>query len=146
MMKKLLCLVLVLLAAVSCLTACTFTSNISGDAGKAEATPKVQEMISHLAHSRIQDAKALMHPQANKNLDREMTQMISYLGGRDAQSLDVTGVNIKTNSSTVGKSRQEQLSCRVELSDHNVIYVSAVYLSNSVGEGFISFQLVLGIV
>jgi len=51
-MKKILCFTLVLLVLIGCLTACNFTQNMSGAiAGEAEATPKVEEMMSALAEN-----------------------------------------------------------------------------------------------
>ena len=45
-----------------------------------------------------------------------------------------------------GKARQEQVAYQVTLTDGSVIYLNVVYLSNTAGAGFVSFQLVLGVV
>ena len=147
MMKKLFCLILVTLTVLCCLTGCHFTQNISGSAAEeAEITPKVREMMTLLSQSRLDDVKAMMHPQAGQNLDKPLVQMISYLGGRNAAELEATSINTKTSSSPTSQSKQVQVSYRVELTDHNVIYISTTYLSNNAGTGFVTFQLVLGVV
>jgi hypothetical protein len=42
--------------------------------------------------------------------------------------------------------RQEQATYKTTLDSTEVIYITAVYLNNNAGSGFISFQLVLGVV
>lgn len=145
-MKKLLCLALVLLAAFGCLTACNFTQTMSGLKGNAESTPKVEEMMTALAEKRTTDAKALMHPQITNDLNSSLSQMSSYLNGRKASSMELININITTSTGTSGKALQEQAAYKVTLNDGAVIYLNTVYLSNNAGSGFVSFQLVLGIV
>ncbi len=146
-MKKLVCFSLVLLALLGCLTACNFTQNITGAlADKVDATPKVEEMMTALAENRISDAKALMHPQATEGLDAAITQMSTYLDGRKASSMELINFNVSSSIGTSGNVRQEQVGYKVTLNDGAVIYLNVVYLSNNAGAGFISFQLVLGVV
>lgn len=146
-MKKLVCLVLVMLALLSCLTACSFTQNLSGDlAGKAESTSKVEEMLAALAENRASDAKALMHIQSADRSDTAIAQMIAYLDGRKVSSLELKNINVNTSTGTSGKARQERVAYQVTLTDDVVIYLNVVYLSNNAGTGFTAFQLVLGVV
>ncbi len=146
-MKKLVCLVLVMLALLSCLTACSFTQNLSGDlAGKAESTSKVEEMMAALAENRTSDAKALMHTQSAERSDAAIAQMSAYLDGREVSSMELKSINVNTSTGTSGKTRQEQVAYKVILTDGVVIYLNVVYLSNNAGTGFTSFQLVLGVV
>lgn len=146
-MKKTVCLVLVLLALFSCLTACNFTQNLSGAlAGNAESTPKVKEMMIALAENRTSDAKALMHPQTAEDSDIAIAQMSDYLDGRKPDSIELKNINVNTSTGTSGKTRQEQAGYQVTLTDGDVIYLSVVYLSSNDGVGFSSFQLVLGVV
>lgn len=146
-MKKLVCFSLVVFAMLSCLISCNFTQNISdGLVDNATATPKVEEMLTALANDQTEDAKALMHSQANKETDDAIAQMSSYLSGREVSSIELKSINVNTSTGTSGKSRQEQVDYQVTLIDGDTVYLSVVYLSNNSGDGFISFQLVLGVV
>ena len=146
-MKKIICSVLVLLVLLGCLTACNFTQNISGAiAGEAEATPKAEEMMTALADDNTSDAKALLHPQVAETSDNAITQMSAYLAGRKASAMELKSININTSTGTSGKTRQEQVTYQVTLTDGAVIFLNAVYLSNNQGTGFASFQVVLGVV
>ena len=145
-MKKILCLTLVLLPLLGCLAACNITQNASGAMEKlAESKPATEQMLAALAQSNDTDAKKLMHPDA-KDADNGIAQMTAFLASREARTIEVQNVNVNTSSGTSGKMRQEQVSYKVTLSDNTVIYISAVHLSNKAGTGFISFQLVLGVV
>lgn len=146
-MKKVFCLSLVLAVLVGCLAACNVQSNLSGAlAGAAESTPKVEEMMQALAENRASDAKALLHPQKAEQAEAALTQLSAYLAGRKADALEQININIKTFSGASGKTRQEQVSYQVTLTDGAVIYLNVVYLSDNAGTGFSSFQLVLGVV
>lgn len=145
-MKKWICFVLVLLVLGS-FTACNFTQNMSGAiAGKAEATPKVEEMMAALSAANTADAKALLHPQVAETSDNAITQMSTYLAGRTAETMEVTGITVNTSTGTSGNVRQERVNYRVTLADGAVIFLNVVYLSNNQGTGFASFQIVLGVV
>ena len=145
-MKKILCFALVLLVLGS-FTACNFTQNMSGMmAGEAEATPKVEEMIAALSAANTADAKALLHPQVAETSDNAITQMSTYLAGRTAKTMEVTGITVNTSAGTSGNVRQERVNYQVTLSDGAVIFLNVAYLSNNQGTGFASFQIVLGVV
>ena len=146
-MKKIVCFSLALLALLGCLTSCNFTQNITGGlAEETEAAEKVEEMMNALTEGSVADAEALMHPDVAENVDSAISRMIDYLAGREANTMEVKGVNINTSTGTAGKVRQEQLTYRVALSDGEVIYLSVTHISNNAGSGFISFQLVLGVI
>lgn len=145
-MKKWICFVLVLLVLGS-FTACNVTQNMSGAiAGKAEATPKVEAMMAALSAANTADANALLHPQVAESSDNAITQMSTYLAGRNAETMEVTGITVNTSAGTSGNTRQERVNYRVTLTDGAVIFLNVVYLSNNQGTGFASFQIVLGVV
>lgn len=145
-MKKILCFALVLLVLGS-FTACNFTQNVSGMmAGEAEATPKVEEMMAALSAANTADAKALLHPQVAETSDNAITQMSTYLAGRTAETMVLTGITVNTSTGTSGNVRQERINYQVTLTDGAVIYLNVAYLSNNQGSGFASFQIVLGVV
>ncbi len=146
-MKRLIGFSLVLLVMVCCLASCNFRTNTSGgSADNTEATQKVEKMITALAEERLSDAKALIHPQKAESIDSALAQMSEYLSGRKVNAIEATHVSVNSSAGTSGKIRQETVSYKATLTDGDVVYLSVVYLSNNDGAGFISFQLVLGIV
>ena len=128
-MKKLVCFSLILFSILGCLTACNVSQSINGIKDSAEATPKVEEM---------------MNAQASEKADTGFVQMQTYLAGRKVAALNIQNINITSSVGTAGKARQEQLAYKATLEDGEVIYLNVVYLSNDKGDGFVSFQLVLG--
>ncbi len=146
-MKKRICLTIVLLMVMCCLTACHFTSNMTGMVGgKMQASSKVEDMMTAMAENRLEDAKTLMHPTAAGKSDDPIAQMSAFLAGRKVTNMQQTAINVSTSTGTSGKTRQESASFQVTLDDGTTIHLSATYLSNNAGEGFTSFQLVLGVV
>lgn len=146
-MKKLLYMTLALLMLLPCLTSCNFTQNTSGAlAGTAESTPKVEEMMTALAESRTEDAKALMHPEATGKSDASIAQLEKYLSGRTVSTIEQKAINVSASTGTSGKIRQEQVSYQVTLSDEETVYLKVVYYSDHSGAGFLSFQMIIGIV
>ena len=145
-MKKLICITLVLLVTLGALTSCNFTQNSSGAlAGAAEATPKVEEMMTALAESRTEDAKVLMHPEVAEKSDAAIAQLVAFLSGRNASSMEQKNINVSSSTGTSGKTRQENVVYRVTLTEGEVIYLNVTYLSDNGGTGFLSFQIVLGV-
>ena len=146
-MKRIFSFALVLLVLTCCLAGCSFTKNTSGAfAGEAEATPKVEEMMAALSEDRTSDAKGLMHPQASETSDDAIAQMSAYLAGREVSAMKQKSISVNTSTGTSGKTRQEQATYQVTLDDGDMVYLNVVYLTNKQGAGFVSFQLVLGVV
>ncbi|MBE6669355.1 MAG: hypothetical protein E7601_04030 [Ruminococcaceae bacterium] len=146
-MKKAICLTLVILSIASCLTACSFTSNIMNvQKDKAESTPKVEEMMSAMAEKSVSDATSLLHPEAKEKADDAIEQIVSYVNGRSVSSMELININVSSSTSTSGKMRKEQAVYQVAMDDGEIFYLNTVYVTNNDGDGFISFQLVLGIV
>ena len=146
-MKKRICLAIALLMVMCCLTACNFTSSmLDAGGGKLQATSKVEDMMTAMAENRLEDAKALMHPTAAGQSVDPIAQMSAFLAGRKVTNMQQTNIRVNTSTGTSGKTRQESASFQVTLDDGTTIHLSATYLSNKAGEGFTSFQLVLGVV
>lgn len=145
-MKKFICFPLVLLILLGCLTACDMQKVMDEIADKAEATPKVEEMMTALAEGNTSDAKALLHPDTGEEADAAIGQMSTYLAGRTTSAIELKTINVSTSTSTSGKVRQEKLTYQVTLSDSSAIYLNVVYLSDKDGTGFSSFQMVLGVI
>ena len=144
-MKKILCLTLALLAMLACLTSCNFNiQNAITD--KVTSKEQAEEMMSHLSARRMTDAVSLMHPEKSEGADKSLGQIAAYLNGRTVKKMDVVGVNFTSSVGAKGNISQEQVSYQVSLSDGAVVYLSTVYVKSDAGEGFISFQMVLGVV
>ena len=103
-------------------------------------------MLTALAEDHNSEAKALMHPKAAENADAAIAQMNAYLSGREVGAVEQKSINVKSSAGTAGKSKQEQVVYQVTMNDGDVIYLNVLYLSDKDGEGFTSFQLVLGAV
>ena len=146
-MKKRVCLAMALLMVICCLTACSFTSSmLDTGGGKLQATSKVEDMMTAMAENRLEDAKALMHPTAAAQSVDPIAQMSAFLAGRKVTNMQQTTISVNTSTGTSGKTRQESASFQVTLDDGTAIHLAVTYLSNKAGEGFTSFQLVLGVV
>ena len=146
-MKRFSTLTAVLL--VACLlTACNFTTNFTDSVGvtEAESTEKVEQMLQALVDGNADAALALMHPGVAERAEAPIVQMNNFLSGRAVAEMTQTGVRVNTSTGTSGKTRQEATNFQVILDDGTEIYIAATYYENSDGAGFISFQLVLGIV
>ena len=124
------------------LTSCNF--NISGLLD-AVSTPKVEAMMEALADGDLASAKALLHPSITDG-EANLIQMVDYLDGREVSSLEVIGKNVTSSVGSSGNMIREQVNYEVTLTDSTVIYLTTVYRINDAGSGFVSFQMILGMV
>ena len=146
-MKKTISITLLVLVLLSCLTGCNFNQTITGGlANNAESTPKVEKMMVALAENDLSAAESLMHPQAIGKAKAAIEQMAEYLDGRKTSSIELININVSSSIGTSGNVKQEQVGYKATLTDGSVIYINAVHRSNKDGNGFVSFQLVLGLV
>ena len=138
---------LAVVVALCLLTACNFSTNFSNaGSNQMQATPKVQEMMNLLAANDPAAAVKMMHPDVAGKADKAIAQMADYVAGRKTTQLQLINFNVSTSSGTSGKIRQEKVVYQTTLEDGEMIYLSATYVSGSTGEGFASFQIVLGAV
>lgn len=143
-MKKSISVILVVTVLLCCFTSCDITANFSDAlSGKAESTPKVEEMLLALAENDMSAAESLLHPQIADDSGDMLERLAEYIDGRKAESVEVTSVGINTSTGTGGKSRQEEISYEVKLDDGDSVSLNVVYLSDNQGEGFTVFQIVL---
>ena len=146
-MKKLFCLTCAILMLLGCLTACSFNTNIGGAlTGNSESGAKVDAMMVALADGNMTDAKSLLHPERSETSEDALTQIADFLDGRSVVEKKVMSTNFTTSAGTNGKITQEQISYQVSLDDGVIVYLNTVYLTNDAGSGFVSFQLVIGLV
>ena len=148
-MKKLICVMAAAAMSILCLlTACNFTSNYADSLGttKAESTSKVEEMMRFLADGDLDSALSLMYPGVAETAKDAAAQMRDYLAGRKVTKLNQKSVSVSTSTGTSGKSRRESAAFQAVLEDGTTIYLSTAYCSDDSGDGFASFQIVLGVV
>ena len=145
-MKKL-CFFIALTLMLSCLTACSFTSNLSGvGSDKLQSTQKIEDMMTAMAEGRLEDAKALMHSSVAGESEDAIVQMIAFLAGRKVTDMTQISFQVDSTTNLSGSVRQEAVSYAVTLDDGTAIHLSATYLSDKTGAGFAAFQIVLGVV
>ena len=146
-MKKLTCALAVVMCVLCLLTACNFTANVADSfGGAAESTPKVEKMMQALADGDLDSDLSLMYPSVAEGAGDAVAQMRDYLAGREVAELNQISGNIHTSTGTSGKSSQESAVFQAVLEDGTEIYLSTAYYTDNSGEGFASFQIVLGVV
>ena len=140
-MKKLLCLTLVLITLVCCLSSCALLDKLLGALeGQLECTPKIEEMMLALAEGRKDAAMALIHPSSSEEADAGITQLIEYIDGSKVATMKAEGININTNLNKK-EGRTEEVVYKITLENGTVMTLEAVYISNSQGDGFVGFKL-----
>lgn len=146
-MKKVLCLLAA--AVLLCvMTGCTFNAHFSDSTGiaKMQSAPKVETLLEALADEDPDNEFAYIHPEAEEKSEAALAQLKQFLAGRDVRALEQQSASVNTSSGTNGNSRMEKGVFLVTLEDQTTFYISATHLTNSEGEGFASFQFVLGLV
>ena len=91
------------------------------------------------------DSSALLHPDAPEDSDNAIAQMSIYLAGRETESIELKNLNMNSSGGIKDKKREEQGTYQVTLNDGTDLSVNMVYVSDSTGSGFTSFQLMLGV-
>ena len=147
-MKKAVCICCVCVMILGLLTACNFNTNMTDSTGKTkmEALPQVEEMLQALAEEDGEKALGLMHPDAPNRSAQAIAQLSAYLSGRDVKSLEVQKLQKKNTSGTGGTKQQETATILVTMEDEEQFYLSVSYLTDAEKKGFVSFQLILGMV
>lgn len=145
-MKKIICLLLVVMITGSILAACNFNTNFSDSTGlsQMDAKPKVEEMLAALAAADTETAKSLMHPNA-EIADGAFDQQIQFLNGRKVETLEQISLTVNNTTGASGTSRRENGAFRLVLDDGAQIHLAVHYLSTPGAEGFESFQIVLSV-
>lgn len=146
-MKKVLLLFTSIVLVVSLLVGCNFNTNFYDHTGNTEmkAIAQVESMMEALSAGNIEGAEALLHPQRKDTLT-QLLQLIDFMNGRNVETMEQTSVTVNTSQTATGTARQESGTFRVTLDDTTVCYLSAVHYSDHEGEGFVSFQIVIGII
>ncbi len=147
-MRKWIAGMMAIVSLLCLLTACNFNTNFTDSTGNAEmkAAGKVEEMMVALTSGNGDAARNLMHPEVADRCEAAIAQMSDYVAGRKTTKLEQVSLTVNSSAGTAGNVRQEAAVFRVELEDSTVFFLSVTYVFNSDGEGFISFQIVLGAV
>ena len=147
-MKKTICFVCVILTMLGLLSACNFNTNMTDSTGKSkmEALPQVEEMLQALAEEDGEKALGLMHPDAPNRSAQAIEQLCNYLAGRKVKNLEQKNLHKTKSSGTYGTKQQETATILVTMEDEEQFYLSVSYLTDAEKKGFVSFQLILGMV
>lgn len=147
-MKKVLCVFVTVIMLLSCMTACNFHSNFNDGIGntKFDALPQIEKMLAALTSGDTDAALALMHPDVREQAGYAVAQTSEYLRGRNVVSLETINRSVYTSKGSAGDIRQESGALRVTMDQARTVAISVVYLTTDAGEGFSSFQVVLGTV
>ena len=145
-MKKIICIVLVMVLTLSVMTACNFTTNVSNSAGQMQEMEKLESMLVALSSGDMVAAKALLYPDVASTQSDALEQLQEYLNGRKVTDLNQLNWNVSTSTGLGGKTRQESASFQATLDDGTVFYLSVCYVTENQAQGFSSFQFILGIV
>ena len=144
-MKKLVIVTCVLLLIALSLTGCNFVNGLKNSIDNPTSLAKTEEMITALAENRLNDAKALFHPDAEDVSVVALENLSSLLGGCKSTSILTESININTSFSLTGeKVTYEQATYTIILSDGKRLHASVVYQSDNVGAGFTTFRLAIG--
>ena len=140
-MKKVMCLLLVIVTVASVMTGCHLNLSSSGITGEAE--PIVSQMLTALSENDMETAASLLHPDAD---DAGLSDIAAYLNGRTVTKFIQNGISVRAQmAGTGGKMRTEEGSMTLTLSDGKQIGLTYVYYTNSEGSGFTAFRMSIGV-
>ena len=135
------------------LTGCNFNTSFNDSLGvkEMEAKQHVADMLEAMTQKDMEAVLALMYPDLLEDEIKklpvidQLQQIMDYVDGRKVLSFEQLSVNVKNSSGTAGKVKQEQAVFKVMLAEETV-YVSVTYLTQNGKSGFISYQMILGVV
>lgn len=135
------------------LAGCNFNSSFTDSLGVKEMAAKQQvaDMLEAMTQKDMEAVLALMYPDMladevkKESVIDQLQQIMDYVDGRKVLSLTQQSINVKSSSGTAGTVKQEQAVFQVMFAEETV-YVSVTYLAQNGKSGFISYQLVLGVV
>lgn len=140
-MKKLLSVTALLLIFALALSACDMPIDMT-----AQAEPYIKEMLTALTAGDLESAEALLHPdRVDGATDTALAAMADLLGGREVESCVQVGINVNASTGTGGSSRTESGTVHILFTDGTDLRLSYSYVSDNAGEGFATFQFLVGI-
>ena len=151
-MKKITALLLITVLILP-LAGCNFNSSISDSGGnlEMEAKQRVADMLEAMTQKDMEAVLALMYPDLLEDEIKklpvidQLQQIMDYVDGRKVLSLEQQSVNVQNSSGTAGTVKREQAVFKVGFAEETV-YISVTYLTQNGKSGFISYQMILGVV
>ncbi|MBQ8236525.1 MAG: hypothetical protein IJZ39_00010 [Oscillospiraceae bacterium] len=138
-MKKALTVTALLLVFALTLSACAVDLT-------AKAEPQVKEMLTALSAQDAEAAAALLHPdRADDATDAAIAALMALMDGREVASCVQVGLNVHTNTGTGGTARTESGTVHILFADGSDLRLEYSYVSDNSGEGFATFQFLVGI-
>lgn len=140
-MKKILSITALLLVFALALTACNLDVDIT-----AQAEPQIREMLAALTAGDGDAAKALIHPsRVDGATDAAIAAMIDLLGGREVESCTQVSLHVNTSTGTKGTARTESGTVHLLFTDGTDMRLQYAYVSDNNGQGFATFELLVGV-
>ena len=151
-MKKITALLLITVLILP-LAGCNFNSSISDSGGnlEMEAKQRVADMLEAMTQKDMEAVLALMYPDLLEDEIKklpvidQLQQIMDYVDGRKVLSLEQQIVNVQNSSGTASTVKREQAVFKVGFAEETV-YISVTYLTQNGKSGFISYQMILGVV
>lgn len=138
-MKKILTVTALLLVFALALSACAVDLT-------PQAEPYIKQMLTALSAGDLETAEALLHPdRPDDATDAALTALADLLGGREVDSCVQVGINVHTSAGTGGTSRTESGTVHILFTDGTDLRLSYSYVSDKGGEGFATFQFLVGV-
>ena len=135
------------------LTGCNFNTSFNDSLGvkEMEAKQQVADMLEAMTQKDMEAVLALMYPDLLEDEIKklpvidQLQQIMDYVDGRKVLSLEQQSVNVQNSSGTAGTVKREQAVFKVGFAEETV-YISVTYLTQNGKSGFISYQMILGVV
>ena len=151
-MRKLGAFVLTMLLILS-LAGCNFNTSFNDSVGvkDMQAKQQVADVLEAMTQKDMEAVLALMYPDLVEDeikklpLIDQLQQIMDYVDGRKVLSLEQLSVNVQNSSGTAGTVKREQGAFKVGFAEETV-YISVTYLTQNGKSGFVSYQLILGVV
>ena len=137
---------ILILSTLLSLCGCSFLNVHSSGIGQSEYKEQAQRLLDALSDGDIKAAVAMMHPDAQMEANAGLRQIVGYLDGRKVVSMEQMRINKQSSSTLEGRASLEQAGFDLKLDDGTACSVSMAYLEDPAGKGFLSVQLILGVV
>lgn len=125
------------------LLACVLVFGLTGCSSQAK--PYVEDMMDALADNDVEDAIALMHPDAIEefdDLEEDVEALCALVDGRDVEEYKQKSINKSSKANVGGESYKEETGVvELTMDDGSVFTAEYTYWSSSNGSGLMGFYL-----
>ena len=132
-MKKLICMILVVLLSVSLLTACDGVSTVSELRAQRQMAKRVERMLTELSVENTEAAKAMLLADIAEDRMPRLIKLQEYLAGRKIVDLEQSLWTLTTTSD--GAYYQENADYKVQLKDGAAFFLSVRYIETEQNQG-----------